>query len=114
MCFCTRIRLKSTLVYTELFIEQPVCDALKMQRKQETAPTSYRPLRNMEGSHSYIQIIMYCDKYVKISEKELQEHNIVTETSIMLHTPGLFKSVSVCEGNFIQKVKKDTTMGKKK
>lgn len=67
----------------------------------------------MEGSHSHIQIILYCAKYVKISEKELQEHNVVTEASIMLHTPGLFKSVSVCEGNFIQKVKEDTTREKK-
>lgn len=67
----------------------------------------------MEGSHSHIQIIMYCAKYVKISEKELQEHNIVTEASIMLHTPGIFKSVSVCEGNFTQKVNEDTTREKK-
>lgn len=56
---------------------------------------------------------MYCAKYVKISERELQEHSTVTEASLMLHTLGLFKSLSVCEGNFIWKVKEDTTRGKK-
>lgn len=56
---------------------------------------------------------MYCAKYVKISERELQEHNTVTEASLMLHTLELFKSLSVCEENFIWKVKEDTTRGKK-
>lgn len=67
----------------------------------------------MEGSHSYVQIKMYRTKYAKIAEKELQEHNIVTKASIMLHTDFYAeKSVSVCIGNFMQKVKEDTTREK--
>lgn len=52
---------------------------------------------------------MYCAKYAKIYEKELQEQKVATEATIMLHILGLLDLVPICEQIDIQNVMQEAT-----